>query len=78
MAFHWKGGWYFERLKRGHQVKTGTVRVYHIPPGEQIADVDIEIDPDSWASIVASVCQKGETADTFRRALTFHDTGKCE
>lgn len=83
MAFHYKDGWYFERLnERKHQKPDGTVRIYHmegttqggqyIESRQQIADVDIEIDPDSWASIAASVSLQGENADTFQRALKFH------
>lgn len=76
MAFHWKDGWYFERIEQDDRhPKDGTVRIYHIEPGTrpEIADVDIEIDPASWASIVASVTPKGENTYTFRMAETLHD-----
>ncbi|MDO9333788.1 MAG: hypothetical protein Q7T57_04625 [Dehalococcoidales bacterium] len=66
MAFHWKDGWYFERLENG------AVRIFHIPPGEKIADTDIEIDANSWASIVASVTHSGENAATFGLAQNLH------
>lgn len=72
MAFHWKDGWYFERLK------DGSVRIYHedlAAKGEgEFAEYDtcIDIDPDSWASITASVSTRGETGETFREAQEFH------
>ena len=72
MAFHWKDGWYFERIKKLNSEKDGSVRIYRFEPGCLMADVDIEIDPDSWASIVASVCSEGETKFTFEIAKTMH------
>ncbi|MDO9333540.1 MAG: hypothetical protein Q7T57_03335, partial [Dehalococcoidales bacterium] len=66
MAFHWKDGWYFERLE------DGVVRIFHIPLGEKVADKDIEIDANSWASIVASVTHSGENATTFGLAHNLH------
>ena len=70
MAFHWKDGWYFERLTMLARYRW--VRIYHVDPEQQIADVDIEIDPDSWASIMASVSRLGETAYTFALAKALH------
>lgn len=73
MAFHWKDGWYFERLDA-----KGTVRIYHeelVKPSQEEHpeyDVVIDIDPASWASIVASVTPQGDNADTFHRAENFH------
>lgn len=76
MAFHWQNGWYFERLD------DGSVRIYHQDPvskrtaGEgEFAEYDtcIDIHMDSWASIVASVCARGETGETWREALQFHN-----
>jgi hypothetical protein len=66
MAFHWKDGWYFERLENG------AVRIFHNPTCEKPADTDIEIDADSWASIVASVTRSGENATTFGLAQNLH------
>ncbi len=53
MAYHWNDGWYFERLDNGN------VRIFHIEPGDAlgIADADIEIDPESWNSIVAEMAK---------------------
>ena len=70
MAYHYRDGWYFERVPD----TDGVVRIYHIEPGKkpEIADEDFEIDPDSWASIVASVSEDGETADTHTAAISLH------
>lgn len=65
MAFHWKDNWFFERRE------DGAVRIYHLDE-HGIADEDIEIDADSWASIVASVSARGENAETFNEARQFH------
>ena len=65
MAFHWKDNWFFERIE------DGVVRIYHLDE-HGIADEDIEIDADSWASIVAWVSARGENAETFNEARQFH------
>ena len=72
MAFHWKDGWHFERITEPNPERYGWVRVYHIPDGSGVADVDIEIEPNSWASIVASVSPEGETGFTFGLAKALH------
>lgn len=66
MAFHWKDNWYFERRD------DGVVRIYHLDD-HGIADEDIEIDADSWASIIASVSARGDTAEAFHEAREFHN-----
>lgn len=72
MAFHLKGGWYFERLD------DGSVRICHEEEGTRADggfveyDVCLDIDPDSWASIVASVSAKGETGERFQEAVRYH------
>ena len=72
MAFHWKDNWYFERLD------DGSVRIYHEEnyidrdTGIKEYDVCIDIDPDSWASIMASVSVRGDTAEAFQEAKEFH------
>ena len=71
MTFHWEDGWYFERLTSLFD-KYGFVRIYHIPENETIADVDIEIDSSSWASIVSSVSLQGENNLTFNIAEALH------
>ena len=71
MAFHWKDRWHFERIG-------SSVHIYHEVGGQGTDpighDVDIEIDSDSWASIVASVSVEGDTALTFRIVKALHGT----
>jgi hypothetical protein len=71
MPFHWKDNWYFERRE------DGSVRIHHeVPLGEDDppeVDVLLEIGKDSWASIIASVSERGETAETFKEAGEFHN-----
>lgn len=67
--FHYTDGWYFERLEEG------TVRIYHNNKGAFGAteeDQVLDIDPASWASIVASVSKLGETSETYQRAIAYH------
>lgn len=75
MAFHWKDGWYFERLDT-----EGNVRIYHEEKGQteepKECDVVLDIDPDSWASIIASVSARGETGSTFHEAQKYHNQQK--
>jgi hypothetical protein len=78
MPFHWKDNWYFERRE------DGSVRIYHEDSGSIPSiplddddypeyDVCLDIDKDSWASIIASVSERGETAETFKEAGEFHN-----
>ena len=74
MAFHFKDRWFFERLDT-----EGTVRIYHETGGLQRddpigRDVQFDIDPASWASIVASVSLSGDNAVTFPLAEKLHQT----
>lgn len=61
-GFHWRDGWHFKRQD------DGTVFVYN-----SAHRVTMTIPASEWASIVASVCKRGETGDTYREALAFHD-----
>lgn len=76
MAFHWKDNWYFERLD------DGGVRIYHedleADQENDIVEYDVclDIDADSWASIIASVSAQGDTAESFQEARNFHHKGK--
>lgn len=60
MAFHAHSEWFFERVG-----DDGKVAVTH-------PDGTIEFDAGTWASIVASVSQRGETGETFRLAQDLH------
>lgn len=73
MAFHWKDGWFFERMPTELAPGTyGRVRIYHQAVDQASPDVDIEIDPESWASIIASVSEVGETAHSYSIAKALH------
>ncbi len=65
MAFHWRDGLFFERLTGG------TVRVFRQQPEQEAQEVAL-IPPSEWASIVASVSERGENGDTHREAERFH------
>ena len=76
MAFHWKDEWYFERWDNGG------VRIYHqdleADQEDEMVEYDVclDIDVDSWCSIMASVSAQGDTAEAFQEARTFHHKGK--
>lgn len=58
--FHARDGWYFERLE------DGSVRLF----GD--GSVHVDLDPDTWASAVASVTAQGENRETFDAARKLH------
>ena len=62
-GFHARDGWYFQRQTDG-SVK--------ISAAVQRCTEQLVIDPDTWASIVASVSAQGETSVRFQRAREFH------
>lgn len=61
--FHWQKGWFFARKPDGsvHMVKVweGMAMEETIPPNE-------------WQSIIAHVCAKGETGQSYAEAERFH------
>lgn len=59
MAFYTPNGWAFGRLTDGSVAVT-------------TKDDYVIFDPDTWASIVASVSARGESAHTFWTATRFH------
>ena len=65
MAYHAHDGWMFDRVD-----EAGTVRISNGP-------VRVDLDNGTWCSIVAAVTAKGEDADTFNHAQSFHD-GRIE
>lgn len=62
VAFHAHSGWYFSRDGSGQVTVT-------YPDGV------VGFDKDTWASIVASVSFRGETAETFAEAQALHQGG---
>jgi len=72
-GFHWRGGLYFRRDHSGNVVISDW-RPFVTDDGRRMwtgLDVAV-IDPDSWASIVASVGRLGETSLRFQAAREFH------
>lgn len=65
-GFHARDEWYF---RRGEDGSVRIVAPDSMGPG---AHQVVTIDANTWASVVAAVSVGGETADTFTRALQFH------
>jgi hypothetical protein len=66
-GFHAKDGWFFRREDDGS---------VHISAPDSMgpgAHQVVTLDADTWASVVASVSARGETADRFAKARRFHD-----
>lgn len=68
--YHAKDGLYFDRLEDG-SVKV----VVSVLNGIQFETI---LEPNTWASVVASVCVKGEDSNTFYAAELFHEIGRHE
>lgn len=66
-GFHWRDGWYFERIK------DGGVMVYRRREPEAPAEPVLAMPANEWASIVASLTARGETTETYYAALAFHN-----
>lgn len=71
MAFHAHSGWFFERLPEG------VVRVFRQLPNEGTT-AEVTFDPFTWASICATVSERGETSETYNEALRFHGEPKFD
>lgn len=69
-GFHAQTGWYFARLPYG------AVRITVRDPVKGYEWAQTDLPADSWASIVASMCGVGETAETWQRAREFHQAGE--
>ena len=68
-GFHAHAGWYFTRTENG------AVRITALDgtePGTLYA-AETELDPDTWAAVVAAVSARGENPTTAALARTFHD-----
>ena len=70
MAFHWADGWYFERAPQGGVWITKRATSHENNP---VVLAFALIPADEWASIVASVSQRGESRETWDEAKQFHD-----
>ncbi len=69
-GFHLRGGLHFQREEDG--------AVTIVKTNGQAFDPTIEwevtVPADEWASVVATVCARGDTGDTWREALASHTT----
>lgn len=65
MSFHAGDGLYVERLD------DGAVKV-RLDPTEGFGHV-VVVPADTWASVVAAVCARGENGGTWREARDFHN-----
>jgi len=68
MSYHAKDGWYFLREKDG---SVSVVKRNNASPGSYVV-AECTFDPDTWASIIASVSRQGETSTRVAEAITFH------
>lgn len=68
-AFHIHNGWWIRREEHGG------VTIEAREPGEPDAPLRMAftVDAESWASMVAHVSARGETAETWYEALQFHN-----
>lgn len=76
--FHYKEGWYFSRLEDGsvlieRESEQKTWKGGRMAP---LITARMVIDPDGWASVVASVSAPGDNAETFKSASELH-AGIC-
>lgn len=68
-GFHWREGMYFKRIA------DGSVKITQTQGGGHSEDVEWQktIPASEWASIVSSVSKRGETSETYRAVLAFHE-----
>lgn len=67
MAYHSRDGLYFERDNYGNV----TVRTMDRPAHKKVL-FEVTLPPSEWASAVASMSKAGETGESFRAALDYH------
>lgn len=63
--FHVSNGFFFRRVEHG------IVEIGQGPDFDHVTVVQT-MDANSWASVVSSVCARGENSETFNEALDFH------
>lgn len=84
--FHWKDGWWFNRLENGTVVIEhkevlridGTADLSPLTGEVKFTqpDVHLEIPDGEWASIIASVSHTGEIPGRWGESLEFHNGDK--
>lgn len=86
--FHWNDNLFFGRCD------DGSVRIVQFhgapfdwPKWDGVFDdaekwpetvIDVVVPPEQWASIIASVSARGETAQQYAIALAYHNTMGCK
>lgn len=78
MAFHARDGFFFERLGDGSVAISVEVPVRDAmgkATGDRAMLHRIQLPENEWASVLASVCGKGEDGDTWAAARRFHAVG---
>lgn len=70
--FHWKDGWFFERLS------DGSVKIIKKEKATDEAKVIVEaiIPPDEWASVIDHVSKKSGQVGNYENAKKFHKGGE--
>lgn len=65
-GFHAHDGWFFRREE------DGSVRILAPDSAGRGASQKVVLDPNTWASVVASVSASGDTSETFGAAKRLH------
>jgi hypothetical protein len=68
MTFHFREGFYFSRATDG----SVTIRVAESAHGDAPTLREITVPENEWASVLASVCARGESGETWQEAREFH------
>lgn len=74
LMFHVEHGLTFERLTDG----SVRIRKYREPftvGSEDMVEFQVTLEPDRWASVLASLSPTGESADTYQEARKYHAGG---
>lgn len=69
-GFHFRNGLYFRR-NEDRSVTIKQMKRNHVDETE--ASFEVTIDENSWASIISTVSNGGETSDRFYKALQWHN-----
>lgn len=75
--FHWKDGWFFDRVAIGSDL--GVVHIVKRETAHPDSPIVVEafVPAAEWASIMASVSVEGETSYTWPLAVAFHNGGQA-
>lgn len=71
-GFHSREGFYFDSDDEGNVTIFITETAHHAAPVLRA----ITLPENEWASVVASVCRRGETAESWQAARDFHNASE--